>query len=173
MASDGSICQTNCWRAYVGVQACRSLIYLNTHSSIRARSTFTSSFTLSLFIFSSSSSSSITFLSVPLVLSCCPCHCSSCSVITRSHHSTFLRSTVVVKMEGLTSGLWSQVTWSGHTSSPCILCVSGLFLENPLVRAFSVCLLFLGFSANFCRSETVTDQVQVKTRQRRRRFRHS
>lgn len=87
---------------YVGVQACRSLIYLNTHSSIRARSTFTSFLFLPLFIFSSSSSF-VPFLSVLLALSCCPCHYLSCSVITRSCHSTYLCTTVVVKMEALTS----------------------------------------------------------------------
>lgn len=125
--------------AYVGVQACRSLIYLNTHSSIRARSTFTSSLSVPLFIISSSSSSFVPFLSVLPVLSCCPCHYLSCSVITRSRHSTYLRSTVVVKMEGLTSDLWSEFTWSGrtyfmHLSLSCFsraeLCVRSIFLEN-------------------------------------------
>ena len=91
-------------------------VCLNTHSPIRARSTFTSSLSLLLFIFFSSSPF-IPFLSVPLVPSCCPCHCSSCSVITCSRHSTFLRSTVVVKTEGPTSGSWSEVTGPGHAPS--------------------------------------------------------
>lgn len=143
--------------ASAGVQACRSLIYLNTHSSIRARSTFTSSSSLPLFILSSSSSS-ITLLSVPPVLSCCPCRCSSGSVITPSRRSTYLRSAVVVKMEGLTSGWRSGVTCSGPASSLHSRCLASA--EQNRVSApscaflfdvsFSECvssvrLLFLGF----------------------------
>lgn len=144
---------SNKLQAYVGVQACGSLIYLNTHSSIRARSTFTSSFSLPLFI-SSSSSFFITFLSAPLALSCCPCHCSSCSVITRLRHSTYLRSTVVVKMEGLTFDLWSEVARSGHAPSVhsgfsrAELCARSVFGELKLrlcVFSASVFALFRVF----------------------------
>lgn len=134
---------------YVGIQACRSLIYLNTHSSIRARSTFTSSLSLPLFIYSSSSF--VPFLSVLLVLSCCPCHYLSCSVITRSRLSTYLCSTVVVKMEALTSDLWSEFIWSDRASFVHSLflasteqnCVSGSFFGELQPHLCIIILLFI------------------------------
>lgn len=154
--------------ASAGVQACRSLIYLHTHSSIRARSTFTSSSSLPLFILSSSSSS-ITLLSVPPVLSCCPCRCSSGSVITPSRRSTYLRSAVVVKMEGLTSSWRSGVTCSGPASclhSRRLASAEQNHVSAPRVRFCSTFRFQSVFPASVCSFWGFLEPLQVVNSQK-------
>lgn len=118
MASAESICQTNCWRTLALRPADHSFIRTLTRPLVPDLLSPLLLCSLSVHI-SSSYSPHLPFLLVRLVLSCCPRHHSSCSVITRSHRSTHLHSSVVVMDGGIdpTSPGWrSEFTWSRHTS---------------------------------------------------------
>lgn len=103
---------------WVGTQACRLLIYLNTQSSISPRSAFTSSFSLSSVHLSHPPLSSLVsfLLFVRLVLSCCLRFHMSCSVIACPRHSTRLHIFVGAVMEG--SRDWPLAVGQIHLVSP-------------------------------------------------------